>query len=349
MKNRVWYADILRIIAILLVVLLHTSSRDFERYAIGSFNWQILNLFDGFARICVPLFVMLSGMFMLNPERERPIRVLYQKNIFRMVKVFLFWSSFYAIFITLFPFTDIHITQKTLKTIWDAFYEGHFHLWFIFRIVELYVMTPFLKKIAEDKKTMLYLIAYCFVIGFLIPTLRRFPVASTTTIVEDWFNLDITFGYVAYYFLGYYLNKFELTKKVTHILYGLGIAGFLITIVGTSVLSMQRGKQVDLLYEYLTPNVFFAAIAFFVFFKQHIQHYQPKGDKQKIIALLSNRSFGVYLVHLLVLYILWKWGLTTEFLPTILSVPLITAGVFIISYYLITWLSKIPGLKKIIM
>ncbi|MDN6625669.1 MAG: acyltransferase family protein [Pisciglobus halotolerans] len=349
MKKRVWYADILRILAIILVVLLHTSSRELDRYAIGSFNWQMLNVYDGFARICVPLFIMLSGMFMLNPDKEKPIRVLYEKNIFRMVKVFLFWSSFYAIFITLYPFNDIHITQKTLTTIWDAFYEGHFHLWFIFRIVELYVMTPFLKKIAEDKKIIEYLILYCFVVGFLIPTFRKFPISSTTTVVRDWLNLDITFGYVAYYFLGYYVNRYPLTKRKTKLIYSLGIIGFLATIGGTILLSIRDGRQQDLLFQYLTPNVFFASLAFFVFIKKRFDSYEPFGKSKRMINLLSARSFGVYLIHVLVLYILWKLGLTSEILPVIVPVPLIAASVIVISYLLISLLNKVPGLKKVIM
>lgn len=63
MKERVLYADILRVAATFLVITIHIASRDFGLYKMDSYQWQVLNVFDSFARMSVPLFFMLSGVF----------------------------------------------------------------------------------------------------------------------------------------------------------------------------------------------------------------------------------------------------------------------------------------------
>src|SRR5699024_10492296 len=98
MKQRVWYADILRILAIGMVVLIHVASKDFHRYEIHSFEWQFLNAVNGFSRVSVPLFFMVSGIFFLDPDRKLSIKKLYTKNIWRLIRSFLFWSVVYVLF-----------------------------------------------------------------------------------------------------------------------------------------------------------------------------------------------------------------------------------------------------------
>ena len=63
MSKRVWYADILRIIAIGMVVVIHVASKDFQRVPIDSGHWQLLNAVNGLSRVAVPILFMVSGMF----------------------------------------------------------------------------------------------------------------------------------------------------------------------------------------------------------------------------------------------------------------------------------------------
>ncbi|ALV21583.1 acyltransferase [Carnobacterium antarcticum] len=350
MKERILYADILRVIAVFLVIVIHISSRDFGLSAVDSVQWQTLNGYNGLARVSVPLFFMLSGMFFLNPDKEVPIKKLYRKNIFRVVLAFLFWSALYAVIFTLNEYRTLNI--EVMKSMYTAFIEGHFHLWFLFRIVEIYVMVPFLRKIAEDKKTIEYLLLFCFVIGFIIPTYNSFPVSSTTTIMDNperGLDLDITFGYVGYFFAGYYLNRFTLSEKVKKTIYAFGVLGVLTTIIETSIRSLQAGEPYKLLYEYLTPNVLFASLAVFLLVKEMCQHRSFSERTQKWILEFSTYSFGIYLIHVLILFLLWKWGLNTLVVIPIVSVPLIALVVFFISYGCIKLMGKIPFLKRFIL
>ena len=69
-KNRIVYADLLRIIATFAVIVLHVSVSKWYESPIREYNWQMFNIYDSLVRWSVPVFVMISGMFFLNPNKE---------------------------------------------------------------------------------------------------------------------------------------------------------------------------------------------------------------------------------------------------------------------------------------
>lgn len=347
MKERVLYADILRVAATFLVITIHIISRDFDLYAIDSYQWQVLNLYDSFARMSVPLFFMMSGIFFLDPKKMFSIKKFYKKNVFRLVTTFIFWSALYSLVFTWNEYRTFN--SEVWSVMVEAFKEGHFHLWFLFRMIEVYVMIPFLRKIAEDKKIILYLIVFCFYIGFILPSYHKFPVSSTVTFAERGINLDITFGYVGYFFAGYYLANYDLKKWVKVGIYLLGLVGLISTIMITSVESLKQGTHYDLPYEYLTPNVFLMSLAAFLVAKERLKLKNVSKKFKQILSEFSTYSFGIYLVHVLIIFLLWKTGLTTVFITPILSIPLLTLLIFIISYVCVKGMAQLPLIKRFIL
>lgn len=347
MKERVLYADILRVAATFLVITIHIISRDFDLYAIDSYQWQVLNLYDSFARMSVPLFFMMSGIFFLDPKKMFSIKKFYKKNVFRLVTTFIFWSALYSLVFTWNEYRTFN--SEVWSVMVEAFKEGHFHLWFLFRMIEVYVMIPFLRKIAEDKKIILYLIVFCFYIGFILPSYHKFPVSSTVTFAERGINLDITFGYVGYFFSGYYLAHYDLKKSVKVGIYLLGLVGLISTIMITSVESLKQGTHYDLPYEYLTPNVFLMSLGAFLVAKERLNLKNVSEKFKQILSEFSTYSFGIYLVHVLIIFLLWKTGLTTVFITPILSIPLLTLLIFSISYVCVKGMAQLPLIKRFIL
>lgn len=346
MKERVLYADILRVAATFLVITIHIVSRDFGLYEIDSYQWQVLNIYDSFARMSVPIFFMLSGIFFLDPNRAFSIKKLYKKNILRLVTTFVFWSALYAVFFTWNDYRTFN--AEVWGAIFEAFKEGHFHLWFLFRMIEIYVMVPFLRKIAEEKKIILYLIAFCGYIGIILPSYYEFPVSSTVTFAERGINLDITFGYVGYFFAGYYLAHYNLKKWIKVAIYLLGVAGLISTIIVTSVESLKKGEHYDLPYQYLTPNVFFMSTAVFLLVKEKLYSKSVSNLFRRVLTEFSTYSFGIYLIHVLFIFLVWKTGVTTLFMTPILSVPILTVVIFCISYICVKGMAQVPIIKRFI-
>ena len=63
--NRIFYLDLLKGVSIFFVVLLHTAGLGLSMTQIGSFTWQVCNVFDSLSRFVVPVFVMISGALVL--------------------------------------------------------------------------------------------------------------------------------------------------------------------------------------------------------------------------------------------------------------------------------------------
>lgn len=105
-NNRLYYLDLMRIVATFAVVVIHTVGINWAELSPVTFNWQICNLFDGISQWCVPIFVMISGALFLN--REPDIKKLYSKNILRIITAFIFWTVLYGV-------STIFIHDKSVK------------------------------------------------------------------------------------------------------------------------------------------------------------------------------------------------------------------------------------------
>lgn len=93
--NRIYYLDVLRVIACLSVIMIHASAR-YVVYDFGSINFWIANVLDSVSRVAVPLFVMISGALMLDERYSYSTKKL-SKHIIRMIIFFIFWSALYCI------------------------------------------------------------------------------------------------------------------------------------------------------------------------------------------------------------------------------------------------------------
>ena len=337
MEQRINFLDYLRVFAIFFVIMMHVSAQNWYREDIdvNSFAWQTFNFYDCISRWSVPVFVMISGVLFLN--KDIIISQIYRKNILRLVISFLVWSTFYCF---------LENRSLSLKNILN----GKYHMWFIFMIIGLYMLSPIIREIVKNKKVMKYFLLLAFVFTFFIPFVNQiihdfFKETGTISIINEKIqkmSMNLVLGYTGYFILGYYLNLVNLTKRKSVIIYLGGILGFLLTIVLQVILVLKTQYRSGSYYGYLTLNVLLSAVAIFVLFK-NLYVFQKDSI---IIQKLSKYSFGVYLVHVFILDLLENIGLNTMTFNPILSVPLITVLVYSLSVCVVTALHYIPILKK---
>ena len=99
-SKRIFYFDALRALAIISVILFHTSLRtkgivvgDYAQ--IPSFNWFMGDFLTACMMIGVDLFLMLSGALSLGRDWE--IKPFLQKRLVRICLPFLFWGFVFSI------------------------------------------------------------------------------------------------------------------------------------------------------------------------------------------------------------------------------------------------------------
>ena len=345
------YIDYLRVFAAFAVIVLHVAAKCWYTSDVNSLEWQTFNAYDSIVRWGVPIFTMISGALFL--KRDIPIKKIYSKYVLRLFIAFIVWSAIYTVLMAL------TISSKGISFNFDnsisAFLGGHYHMWYLLMIMGLYMCIPILKKIVEDKNIMKYFLILSFVFGFVIPwcvnlmndfITHQKVLHAINTLNNDVSNmgLSLVLGYSFYFVLGYYISTVEIKKEKRRIIYILSIIGFLLTIFLDSYISLRTNEPSANYYGNFSINVFLETLGIFVLFRYH----KFNNKKLNKIALkLSTYSFGVYLVHALIvdkLSIRLNINGLSFFSPV--SVLAISLLVGVISLILSVILNHIPIIKK---
>ena len=351
--QRQYHLDYLRVFASVFIILLHVTAQNMCYVELAGTEWNIYNICNSATRWGVPIFVMMSGALFL--PREIPSEMLYKKYISRIVISYIVWSAFYAIVDVLGSTIFVEGYHTTIVEIIGSFISGAVHLWFLPMIIGLYMCIPLVKQITmNDKITKYFLclsIIFCYVkTQFQLVTNHLLSgnaqkIFHNVNVVFKNFNIEMVVGFLAYFVLGFYLNKTDFKKKQRTIIYVLGVIGLVLTIVLNLFASKIAGKSLEAFYSGSSINVLLMAVAVFVWFK-----YNAKGTEKlnKIIIHLSKYSFGAYLVHIFILQCLHAVGIQSTSFHPVLSVPSITIFTTVVSYLISMVLNKIPGIKKYI-
>ncbi|MBO5068966.1 MAG: acyltransferase family protein [Roseburia sp.] len=344
-SGRIVWLDLLRVICIFFMMMLHVAASQFDMVEVSSGEWQVFNFYDGLVRFCVPEFVMISGVFFLNPKKEYTIEKLLKNNILRIVTAYFFWAFCYAASSAFLEYKNMGgaFWRDTLSNT----ISGWYHLWFLNMIVGIYLVVPFLRKIAADRKLLEYFILLSVVFGCVGELVCIIPgVGEILGAARDKMSLFLILGYTGYFMAGYYFYTYEIPAKCRRLIYLLGVLSTAVTIGGTVILSRQAGYGEQTFYNYLFPNICFAAWAVFLFFKEHIAKIAFSEKWGGRIGTLAELSFGMYLMHQFVNTALRLLGITTTSFAPVLAVPVLTCVVFAVSFAVIFVISKIPFVRK---
>ncbi len=340
MKERVIYLDILKAICCFLVIVLHVSTQNWSNCDVNSFAWDIFNIYDSITRFTVPVLVMISGALFLNGKKQIEIKSLYRKNILRLIISYLFWSTIYAAYLLMF------VERGSLKEFVFNVINGYYHMWFIPMIIGLYILVPILRKVAEDVDVMRYFIIVSLFFTFLVPVGLKLPYIAKFKSVYENMELYFPLGYVSYFVLGHYLANKE-TGHMRKLIMAGGAAGILLTIGISKILSIKNGYATGY-YGNDTIPVLLASVAIFEGVKYLCSENQVEGRVRQGINIGSKYSLGIYLLHPLLILILKGLGLNTLTFNPVISVPIISIIVYLLSMALVLLLSKIPKLGKVI-
>ena len=340
--GRLAYADLLRAVAMLAVIVVHLSGSQLGNVPVGSAEFHILNAYDGLTHWCVPVFIMLSGMFLLDPKHSLPPSKLFFGHILRMLVALAVWGTAYALV------SQVSAAGLSWASVRAALHQvllgkTHFHLWFLYMIVGLYLITPVLRAFVRgaSRADFHWFFLLCFVFASLLPTLLRLRPSQTVSLWVNNLNLHLVMGYVGYYVLGYYLKNFTLNRAAEYLIYLLGILGAVVTVGGTAWLSQQRGYFAQTLYNYDSPNIALMSVAVFVLFRYVLGVSEERSRRQRMSGV-AKVSFGVYLVHVFFLILLDRLHITVLSFSPVLAVPALTAVVFLGAFAVAWVISKTP-------
>ena len=212
--------------------------------------------------------------------------------------------------------------------------------WYVYMILGLYIFSPILSRWIQNAP--IKEIEYLILIWILISIFQFFDMDSILLDYLRYFT-----GAIGYFVLGYYLtikkNRLLHDRKLGIILF---ISGTLITILGTVGLSYMLADQSLFFIQLgdITPGACLQGIGLFIIvFNSDFN----KLDRiiTDLIVKISISSYGIYLVNILVINLLEKYGIINFNGFALLNIGLSIILVLIISYAIIELMSRFKILR----
>jgi len=361
--KHLYWADVARIITILAIILSHSAEYDLEpkiKNNAHNDQWMMIYWYNCISRFGIPMFVLLSGTFILDPSKDFSFKKLFKINILHLVTIFAFWSTVNAL-LNIFIFKTHSISQ-----FFELFFVGEEYLWLIYMIIGCYLISPILRLFTDNVPMTRYFLILCIFWGSFIPSLQNiftiFKFTRAQQILTSWserWHFYFTLEFVGYFVAGYHIVKYlHIRSGILRIfLYILAI----VDIVCYSYITCQNDIGNDNKHsidygDHYTLSIAFFTITLFIFFKHEIDRFHFSTRDIIIINKLSSLTLGAFFSHMIVKRILttylhisqYEFLVFIKYSPSI-GCPILWITTTILSFSVSYGLSKIPLLKKYIM
>lgn len=302
-KNRLYYFDMLRGLAILAVIAIHASNVGFN-FPSDTFNFNFTVFWRNSLNFSVPLFLAISGYFLANKEISDYNKYFefLKKQIPKIYIPLLIWSS---LWFAINVFTgNSPIPRELIKIIT---FRSSVPYYFIALIIQFYIALPFLKKL-NNKNGLLISVLVSLTVTFVVFYLRYFTEIKLPILLYG----GNMFTFWMFFQLGLFLgagNILNISNKILLLLIAFfyfiscGESYILITFFEQPLDAVTAVKSSSFLYSFF--------IIFYLLKNKNIIN-------SRLLIILGNLSFGIFLTHLFLLEIINK--IAFAFFPSIIEI-----------------------------
>lgn len=296
--------DILRIIAIYLVVFNHTGLNGFFLFSVSQDSpFYSLYLFISIiTKIAVPLFWMISGALLL--KKDEPISRVLLKRVPRFFIVLLVFSAIQYIESLNFDFSQFSFAYFFTRLYSSPFASAY---WYLYAYLGYLLMLPLLRKLVAGMKNIdfLYLISLRFLIALL--PIAQFLIWKGEVKYAANFELQLVADVIFYPIIGHYAEHLipekYLSKKNNIILAVISLAAIIICCFMTHFYctvadnwSISNGQP---FHNVLT---FIPTISLYLSAKQFFANKKTSSSVAKAVAAISGTTFGIMLTENIIRY-----------------------------------------------
>ncbi len=300
------YLDVLRVAAVLGVVAIHVFGGIVVNPDIrGSKTWWAAVIVDVGSVWVVPMFVMVSGALLLTARAQAAgPGTFYRRRLLRLGPAFVFWQVFYILVARMW----ISGQHLSFGGVFALFADGttYTHLYFLWLIVGLYAVAPILYPFlaagtrARAIATALVLLA-AVVLAYTASTLlTRFgsPHSITLTAFTQWIP------YVGFFVAGVAFNGLRLSRSRVGVAGAVAVAALVAIILEYGLTEPGSTIRAVLPLGYPTLLTAILVLALFVTVQGLIGEWRPSERVRNVLQVLSDASFGVFLVHFVIMLLL---------------------------------------------
>lgn len=288
-QDRIFGYDLIKTIAISMIVFYHLGGIDYGAIEPGHFYLPNLNKF--FSALCaagVPLFFMVNGALVI-PKNLHWKQLLFK--VFHLLFLFVFWKF---VLHYLISFKLLAIEDKMV------------HFWFLCTLSIVYLMSIVLQKstfLRHAVLVFLFLFPFCYnflwnVVLFFVPSFDACKVIHA--------------GFFTLYSVLYYYLGGSLRTRHTSSFYAIGLIVLGLLLVNFEVVAMSNHYQV--IYDGVNssfPTLGAMAMSVGIFFL--VKDVSNEGIPHQIISFVGRNTMGIFIIHVLGIFLLRKYFLDSLF------------------------------------
>lgn len=325
-KNDIAFISVLRILAALAVVVIHTRSVTFHE----------TNSYD-FVHACmlwsVPVFFMITGYIFVGVKKIADYSSV-KNNIIKFLVILFTLGFFYAICQRFFETKTITV-MLFVNSFFDVLKGNLFdHMWYVYAAIGIYLILPVLSYFVNcNRKNLYILLALTGFFGIVVNDICQLSNITTK------FNLPL--GNYSFYILAgaaikdIPLDKLKTLYKSAWVIVPLYILYYVYMIFVNNIFTAS----------YVSIPVALMSLSVFI-----ICAYSLKNTStNKFIDSIAKCTWGIYLLHPFFIHVVVKlFKLTIIPYNQFIAFPLACIFIFTVSYIATLILKKIPIIKKFI-
>ena len=345
-KREVWI-DVLKIISAFAIILIHLSGSIYGDFLDNINQWYNALYLNSITRFAVPCFWMVSGIFII--DKRDSVMEVFSKRLPKIIIPLVFWSICYIVVDKITWGKDSNVIMEILTI---PFEHKAGHLWYIYQLVGLYLLTPIINLVYEktSKGIKIYFITITLIIpGFFDMILKLCNYSKIEVLSINWNKVG--FAEIALVFLGKLLIDEMKNKQIRRLWCYIGMMlGFSATVVCSYCISVKNNKPYFNMFDQIHLPVVILGISVFMLFYSYRTKFNNLTSKVKVdILKLSKLTMGVYFMHMLPANFVRNIMNTQVIIKSnILIVILEAVMCYIISIVYCYLISKVPYIKKLV-
>ena len=299
----------------LLVIILHINAHYMGFSGTNELTTNIESLINVLTRVSVPCFVMLSGAFLLNKEKNKNFRVFYSHAFYKTTIPFIAVS----ILLLSFSFVKVIINRGDLLAILKALLIGdYYNLWYMFMLLGLYFFTPIIIIVKERISSKAF-----GVIAFIWLAFSVLFQSFTTYLIS--YSFGVVFAYMGYFMVGNVLYNSVKKKRNgwIYILTSIGLlfaAFFIRQIYHISIYSFSPYAS------FFSPLVVISSVLFFIGYS--------KINLKISFGKLPIYTFYIYLFHTAVYEMVLLFFKNKILINPLINIIMVSIITFVVSLFL---------------
>ena len=347
-KKRDYSMDLLKFLASFGVVMIHVDANFRQgEFVKNTTAWDLSLAINLLTKWCIPIFIMISGYYLLNSSKEIDYNTFLKKRFKKVLLPFIVWSIIYNLYYQYIS-SGISIKGTALGLIKNILgYPTAAPLWFLYPLLGLYLMMPIFKGIVD--KIDFKIIAIIIGFSIVIKTISPFTDMVLNGSMNYWNDVPIASSTFAIYFiLGGYLGRISIPKNLRALLYVLTAIVFIGGFVATYKVPFIYDRSLEVTLDIGAINNMLLCISLFVM-AQNMKFKKLSNSSifTGFVGILSTVNFGVFLFHPIIIDLVKSkfLGISGNLIWILLAQGII---VYVVTSIVVYIMKKIPLVKEIV-